>query len=107
MSAPRFTHGLCVLLTFISLSFCAVHLSAQQNPKRLIMKDGTYQLVTKWEVTGDRVRYYSAERYAWEEIPKDLVDWTATDKYNAERGSVQDEAIKEIGKEDEADEREA
>jgi hypothetical protein len=89
------------------LLLCAIHLSAQQNPKRLIMKDGTYQLVTKWEVTGDRVRYYSAERYAWEEIPRDLVDWTATDKYNAGRGAVQDEAVKEIGKEDEADEREA
>ena len=106
MSALRFTQRFCILLAFIFL-FCSIHLLAQQNPKRLIMKDGTYQLVTRWEVTGDRVRYYSAERYAWEEIPRDLVDWTATDKYNAERGAVRDETIKEIAKEDEADEREA
>ena len=106
MSAPRFTLGLCVLQVFMSLLFCW-HATAQQNPKRLIMKDGSYQLVTQWETTGDRVRYYSAERYAWEEIPKEMVDWPATDKYNAQRGTQQNEAIQEIGKADEADEREA
>lgn len=56
---------------------------AQNANKRLILKDGSFQVVSQYEVKGDRVRYKSAERGGdWEEIPNNLIDWPATDKWN-------------------------
>jgi hypothetical protein len=48
--------------------------------KKLVLKDGTFQIVREYQVIGDRVRYYSVERSEWEEIPSSMVDWPATRK---------------------------
>src|SRR5271155_143764 len=51
--------------------------------KKLVLTDGSFQLVRNYEKTGDRVRYFSVERGAWEEIPAAMVDWDATKKAEA------------------------
>jgi hypothetical protein len=74
-------------LVFLCLALLAQPGYAQDTPRRLILKDGSYQLVTKYEVKGGRVRYYSTEREDWEELPNSLVDWPATEKYEKDRAA--------------------
>src|SRR5271170_4371153 len=52
--------------------------------KKLMLKDGSFQLVREYEVDGDRVRYFSIDQRDWEEIPAALVDWDATKKIAAD-----------------------
>jgi hypothetical protein len=52
--------------------------------KRLVLNDGSYQSVVKYQLIGDRVHYLSAERYEWEDIPSSLVNWDASRKFAAD-----------------------
>jgi hypothetical protein len=70
---------LLVLVLLLS-ALCQTGLAQAPN-QRLVLKDGTYQVVTKYQKVGDRVRYFSAERGQWEELPQNLVDWAATEAW--------------------------
>lgn len=77
----------------------------QDKELRLILKDGSYQEVKQYEVKGDRVRYLSAERDEWEELPTSLVDWPATDKFEKEQAAeAANPAAVQLDKEAAADE---
>jgi hypothetical protein len=69
---------IAVLLVLLVSSLFAI---AQTRNQRLILKDGSYQVVTKYQRAGDRVRYFSAERDQWEEMPAELVDFPATEQW--------------------------
>jgi hypothetical protein len=78
MSVARILLFLVLLLSTVAASLPGM---AQAPNQRLILKDGSYQVMTKYQKVGDRVRYFSAERGQWEELPADLVDWAATEKW--------------------------
>lgn len=66
------------------------------NGKKLMLKDGDYQLVREYERNGERVRYYSLERGAWEEIPASMVDWAATQKAEAATAAQHEAELKKL-----------
>jgi hypothetical protein len=77
---------MCFLAAALAtLLLLPAHAPAQNRARRIILKDGSYQSVIKYEVKADRVRYLSAERDEWEELPNSLVDWPATEKYEKDR----------------------
>ncbi|RXH58841.1 hypothetical protein [Granulicella sibirica] len=74
----------CLTAPVIAQSHTAVPSDETRPPHRtrLILKDGSYQIVMSYKVQGDVVRFVSAERSGdTEEIPTALVDLDATRKY--------------------------
>jgi hypothetical protein len=86
--AMRTIRQICfLLLAGYLLAIATLPVLAQPGRDRLILKDGSYQIITKYEVKGDTVRYFSAERDQWEEIPTSLIDWAATEKWKHDHRS--------------------
>jgi hypothetical protein len=63
----------------------------ERGRTRLIMKDGSYQIVLRYDIVGDVVRYKSAERNgAMEDVPLALVDLAATVRWKQEHTAGND-----------------
>jgi len=70
--------------------------------KKLVLKDGSFQLVRDYQRIGERVRYMSAERGEWEEIPASMVDWDETAKAAAAEKSAEEALAKKIHAQEQA-----
>jgi hypothetical protein len=69
---------------------------------KLMLTDGTYQLVREYQRNGEHVRYFSMERGAWEELPASMVDWNATARAEAEMEKESKELVEKVHKQEEA-----
>jgi hypothetical protein len=91
---------------WISIRLCCLLLAAAcflpAATVRLFLKDGTYQLAREYKVEGDRVRFLSADRGEWEEIPVSLVDLDKTQAVIKQREDAAREEAVSIKQEEKA-----
>jgi hypothetical protein len=64
--------------------------------KKLVLKDGSFQIIREYQRNGDRVRYYSLERADWEELPAAMIDWDATAKANAAQEKAAESLVQKV-----------
>lgn len=70
---------------------------------RLYLKDGSYHSVREYQKQDDRIRYFSAERDDWEEIPVELVDLKRTEAERTRHEETRREEAKAIDAEEQAE----
>jgi hypothetical protein len=70
--------------------------------KKLMLTDGSFQLVREYKIEGDRVRYYSIDSSQWEQIPLAMVDWAATKKVEAEEAKTDAALVAKVHKQEAA-----
>ena len=100
----RQRHAPQILAAVLLLAFASVpalysqHTTALQpdavapHRTRLILKDGSYQIIMSYKIVGNVVRYISAERGgAEEEIPLSLVDLDATKRWESQHAQPSDD----------------
>jgi len=90
---------LCWILPLLVL----LALGAWAANVKLYLTDGSYQLVSEYQVQSDRIRYYSVERSDWEEIPREMVDLKRTEAEVAERKATVEKEEKIVAEENAAE----
>ena len=68
---------------------------------KLMLKDGSFELVREYHVEGDRLRYYNLDSSQWEVMPAALVDWDATKKVAAQDAQHESAILAKVEKQDE------
>lgn len=67
---------------------------------KLMLKDGSFELVREYHIEGDRVRYYNLDSSQWEQMPAALIDWDATKKAEAQDAQRESAILAQVRKQE-------
>lgn len=70
--------------------------------KKLMLTDGSFELVREYKIDGDRVRYYDLDSSQWYQMPVAMVDWEATKKAEAEEAQRDAAIVAKVHKQEAA-----